>query len=333
MVLTAVLLGLFAASIDLREVWAAITRAHPSLIVAAVGVTMVTYVLRAVRWRFLLRPLGPVRLSIAFRTTVIGFAATFLLPGRVGEVLRPLLLARHERLKATSTFATVIVERLLDLCTVVFLFVVAIWFSQADVGRDVRIAGLIAAGVSVVALGVLFACAGHPERLGRWAHALTRPLPAVIASRAGAFVQTFAEGLGVLRSPGHLALAIAWSLPLWLSIAVGIWLTSWAFDLTVPFVGSFLVVGYLAVGVAAPTPGGAGGFHYLYLLALTGLFGADPDVAGAAALVLHAVSFVPVTILGVVFMWQDGLTLGRLRGLQAENAGTGAPADSGGPLR
>ena len=107
-------------------------------------------------------------------------------------------------------------------------------------------------------------------------------------------------------------------MPLWVSIALGIWLTSLAFDLTFPFLGSFLVVGYLAVGVSLPTPGGAAGFTTSYLLALTQFFGADPEVAGAAAIVLHAVSFVPVTILGLVFMWQDGLTLGRLKGMSAE---------------
>jgi uncharacterized membrane protein YbhN (UPF0104 family) len=103
-----------------------------------------------------------------------------------------------------------------------------------------------------------------------------------------------------------------------LSIAVGIWLTSRAFDLTFSFVGSFLVVGYLSVGVSVPTPGGTGGFHAAYLLALTQFFGANPAVAGAAAIVLHLVSFVPVTIVGLVFMWQDGLTLGSLKGMKRE---------------
>ena len=58
--------------------------------------------------------------------------------------------------------------------------------------------------------------------------------------------------------------------------------------------------------------------HYTYLLALTQFFGAPREASAAAAMVLHAVSFVPVTILGLVFMWQDGLSLGRLKGMGAE---------------
>ena len=317
-VLTLGLLWLFVSSIDLREVGRHIRHARPMYIVAAVLVTMVTYGIRATRWLVLLTPIGKARYRTAFRTTVIGFAATFLLPGRVGEVLRPFLLARTEGLNATSTFATIIVERLLDMCTVLILFDVAIAASGVEVGPEVRAAGILAAVVSVAGLVLLFVFAGHPERLGRWTMRLAGKLPARFGEKAGRFVQTFAEGLKILRSPGHLALAIAWSLPLWISIAFGIWLTSRAFDLTFSFVGSFLVMGYLLVGVSLPTPGGAGGFHTLYLLALTRIFGADPDVAGAAAIVLHAVSFVPVTLLGLVFMWQDGLTFGNLKGLRAE---------------
>jgi uncharacterized membrane protein YbhN (UPF0104 family) len=119
-----------------------------------------------------------------------------------------------------------------------------------------------------------------------------------------------------MRRPGALVLAAAWSIPLWLSIALGIWITSAAFDLTFSFAGTFLVVMFLVVGVAAPTPGGVGSFHYFYLLAVTRFFGANPDTAAAAALVLHAISFVPVTILGLVFMSQDGLTLGGLKNMR-----------------
>jgi uncharacterized protein (TIRG00374 family) len=317
-VLTGGLLWMFFRNIDLAQAWHAVTRARLDLIAAAVVATFVTYVLRASRWLVLLKPIGDAQFRTAFRATVIGFAATFLLPGRVGEVLRPYLLARREGLKVSSSFATVIVERVLDMATVLLLFAVALFLSGIDVGGEVRTAGVLAAVAAMAALGILFVFAGHPERLGRLAGRLGRWLPTRAAEALAYVVQTFAEGLAVMRSPGHLALAGVWSLCVWLSIAVGIWLTSLAFGLVVPFIGSFIIVGYLAVGVSVPTPGGAGGFHYFYLIALTQFFGADTDVAAAAAIVLHAVSFVPVTIVGLSFMWQDGLTLGRLQSMRAE---------------
>jgi glycosyltransferase 2 family protein len=318
--LTLGLLWLFFRNIELHATWQAIAHARLGLILAAVFVTLLTYIVRAWRWQALLRPIGKARFRTAFRTTVIGFAATFLLPGRVGEVLRPYLLARTEGLKATATFATVIIERLLDVCTVVMLFAVALPFVNVDVGREVKTASAIAVAGSLVALILLFMLAGHPERLGQWAGKLARHLPPRIAHLTEQLVRTFAEGLKVMRHPGQLVLAAFWSVPLWSSIALGVWLTSLAFDLTYPFLGSFLVLALLAAGVSLPTPGGVGGFHYTYLLALTQFFGAPREASAAAALVLHAVSFVPVTLVGMVFMWQDGLTLGSLKGMRAEAA-------------
>jgi uncharacterized protein (TIRG00374 family) len=314
--LTLGLLWLFFRHLDYREIGHAIAVAHPVLIGAAILVTLQTYVVRAWRWQALLVPLGHARFRTAFRTTVIGFTATFLLPGRVGEVLKPYLLARQEGFKIPSTFATVIIERLLDLSAVLLLFACSLPFVHVDIGRDVKWAGGVAAVGSMGALLTLFVCAGHPERLGRWAGQVTRWLPARIAQAADHLVRTFAEGLAVMRRPGALVLAAAWSIPLWLSIALGIWITSAAFDLTYSFAGTFLVVMFLVVGVAAPTPGGVGSFHYFYLLAVTRFFGANPDTAAAAALVLHAISFVPVTILGLIFMSQDGLTLGGLKNMR-----------------
>ena len=315
---TAGLLWLFFRNIDLRETWRAMTHARVSYLLAALAATVSTYVLRSIRWRALLRPIGNAPFRSTFRGTVIGFATIFLLPGRVGEVLRAYLVARELRFAFTATFATVIVERLLDVATVLLLFAISLPLVGVDVGPQVRAAGLVAGAGAVVALVMLFVMAGHPERLGRWASQLGKRLPHRLASALEHVVRTFAEGLAVMRRPTDLLAAVAWSLPVWLSIALGIWLTSHAFDLTLSFVGSFLVVGYLAVGVSAPTPGGAGGFHVMYKLALTQFFGADPSVAAAAAIILHAISFVPITFLGLFFMWRDGLTLGRLRTMKDE---------------
>jgi hypothetical protein len=315
--LTVGLLWLFFHNVEFRKVWDAILQADVLLIAAAVVVTLFTYLLRAWRWQVLLAPIGRARFRTAFRTTVIGFTATFLLPARVGEVLRPYLLARHEGFKATTTFATVIVERLLDVSVVMLLFACALPLAGVAVDQSITIAGAASAGAAVTAMAVLFVFAGHPERVGQWVERLMRLLPGRAAASAARLAHAFAEGLAVMRSPAQLVGAAAWSVALWGSIAVGIWLTSRAFDLTFAFSGSFLVMMCLAAGVSLPTPGGVGGFHWTYQFAVTTFFGAPVDVAVAAALVLHAVSFVPVTVFGLIFMWQDGLTLGGLNRMRA----------------
>jgi uncharacterized protein (TIRG00374 family) len=326
--LTVGLLAFFFRKANPATVWAEMRRADPVLLFLATLITALTYTIRAWRWQSLLAPIGPTRYSVAFETTVIGFAANSLIPGRVGEVLRPYLLARRESLNATSAFATIILERVLDLATVLMLFAFFVFGSASrTISGDpaqlglVKFGGAIAAGSAVGGLVLLFALAGHPERLGRAALRIERVLPARFARALAGFVETFAQGLAVMRDPARLVTALVLSFPMWMSIAAGIWLTSRAFHITFPYTGSFLVTTVLIVGVAAPTPGGLGAFHAAYQFAVMEFFAASFDRAVGAAIVLHALSFVPVTLLGLAFMAREGLTFGRAKEIATSATG------------
>lgn len=316
LVFTIALLAFFFRDANFAEVWAETRRADPVLLVLAVSITALTWVLRAWRWQSLLAPIGRTHFGNAFRTTVIGFAASFFLPARAGEIIRPYLLAKKEGLNPAAAFATIILERLLDMATVLLLFALFVFTvsngvltGDATQLAHVKFWGAVAAAAAIAGLLVLFVLAGHPERLGRAAGRVERVLPARIARTVAHFVESFAQGLAVMRQPARLAVALLQSFPLWLSIAAGIWLTSRAFHITFPYAGSFLVMTLLVVGVAVPTPGAIGGFHVAYLVAVQTFFAAPADRASGAAIVLHAISFVPVSLLGIVFMAREGLTL------------------------
>lgn len=325
LLLTVGLLAYFLRNANMASVWAETRHASGGLLLLVLGITILTYALRAYRWQYLLAPIGATHFMAAFETTVIGFAANFLLPARAGEVLRPYLLSRRERLSATAAFATVILERVLDTVTVLLLFAVFVLFTTPEtlsadphLFAQVKTGGLIAGAAAVAGLAVFFVLAGHPERLGRAALRIERILPPRLARIVAEFVETFAQGLAVMRQPARLAVSLVLSVPLWMSIAAGIWLTSRAFHMTFSYLGSFLVMTLLVVGVAVPTPGAIGGFHAMYQIAVTKFFGVPTDRAVGAAIVLHALSFVPVTILGLAFMAREGLSLGRMRELAAE---------------
>lgn len=317
--LTVVLVAVFLRNADLHRVWAVMRTANPVLVGVGVVCVFLSYVLRAVRWQVMLAPLGPTRFSVALRATTIGFAASFILPARAGEVLRPWLLARREGFDASAVFATIIVERMLDLVTVltllaVFLLAFDPGLSAMDpaVFATVRAGGLAAAGAAVVGLGVLFAFASRPELLARSVAAATAWLPATLRNTITGMAAAFAGGLAVVREPSHLARALAWSFVLWLLIAAQTWIVSVALGVNMPPSGSLLLIALLVVGVAVPTPGAVGGFHEAYRIGATSFFGADNDHAVSAAIVLHAVGFVPTLIAGAVLMAQEGLTLSGL---------------------
>lgn len=317
--LTVVLVWVFLRNADLHRVWAVMRTANLGAVVAGIACVFMSYVLRAVRWQVMLAPLGRARFGVALRATTIGFAASFILPARAGEVLRPWLLARREGFDASAVFATIIVERMLDLVTVltllaVFLLAFDPGLSALDpaVFATVRAGGLAAGVAALVGLGVLFAFASRPALLARTVAAVTAWLPAGLRATVTSMATAFASGLAVVREPSHLIKALAWSFVLWLLIAAQTWIVSVGLGVALPPSGALLIMALLVVGVAVPTPGAVGGFHEAYRIGATSFFGADNDHAISAAIVLHAVGFLPTLLVGAVLMAQEGLTLSGL---------------------
>jgi uncharacterized protein (TIRG00374 family) len=274
--LAAGLVVLFLYNVDLRGVAREIVHARLDWLALSLATMFVNVAIRAWRWQYLLEPLGMPSFVNAFKATAVGFAASALLPARAGEVIRPYFLARHDKLSATGAFATVILERVLDMLTVLGLLAVYLvfWHSQLTATAPSAVnaitwAGGTAAAGAVAALGVLFVLAGNPARLGQTLARLEHVLPSTLAGLLARVAEKFAIGLGVIRRPGRLLVSLVLSVPLWLSIAVGIWAAARAFHLPVPFAGSFLLIALLVIGVAVPTPGAVGGFHWAFRFGAT----------------------------------------------------------------
>jgi uncharacterized membrane protein YbhN (UPF0104 family) len=184
----------------------------------------------------------------------------------------------------------------------------------------VRLGGLAAAPIALGALVAMYGLAGHPESVRRWLGLADRVLPGRLAGAAARAVRLLADGFGVLRRPRRLVAGLAWSLVLWVVICAETWVVARAFAIDMPFAGSWLMLALLVVGVSVPTPGGVGGFHEAFRLGATAFFGADNDAAVGAAIVLHATSFVPVTVMGLWYAAREGLDLKGLKQLTREPA-------------
>ena len=321
-VLSVALLAIFLRGANLAVVWTEMKQADAWLIALSAAITVVTMVLRAVRWQYLLAPIGHAPFAPAFRATTIGFAASAVLPARAGEVIRPYLLARQQGLSATATFATIIIERVLDAVTCVILL--ASFVLLFDPGMDkanntlyelIELGGLIVGGLAIGVLGAMFFAARDPQAVGRWAYKVEHLLPGRLTHALAEVLLRFAEGLAVVRTPRRLFWTLLLSFPLWLSIALGIWAVTEAFTIDMPFTGTFLLIALLVVGVSVPTPGGVGGFEAAVQIGLTSFYGVPNDRAVGAALVLHVVSLLPTVVLGFVFLIQDGLGVGAMRSL------------------
>ncbi len=327
LLLTVSFIWLFARRFDVRSAAHALGAASPWLIGLSVLVNLVGYLIRAWRWRVLMAPvkkgIGMYNLT---STMFIGFMISFLVPFRIGEVARPVLLARREKVSTTATLATVALERLFDVMTVMSLLLVfvlttrgsALVASRGGAGEAgqasvylrravVATGGLVAVALPLVLLLVLF-----PRRVTDLLHRLHGRRRGA-AARLTETVEKLIAGLGVMRHRKHLTQSIALSFLMWLVIDASVLLGVRAFGLPLRFTDMFLLIVPLGLGIVMPTPGGVGPYEFLCQVSLTGFWGVAQASAGAAAITLHAVTLLPTIVLGLLFMWHGGVRPAEVR--------------------
>jgi uncharacterized protein (TIRG00374 family) len=306
-----------ARGVDPGAVVAHARRADPALLLLAVAVATACFVVRAVRWRALLRDEHDRLLGLwsLWHATAAGFMANNLLPFRAGELIRGLVIRRLGPAGLPAALASVAVERVFDGLALVGLLVMGLFASRLD--PDVAIAGVsvaraaTAAGVfSAVALAGAVVLVAAPAWTARVA---TRVLPAPLAARIESLVRGLAAGASVLRSPARLAAVICWSIVHWLMNAAAFWIAARAFGIPLDFAGALLLQGVLAFGIAVPsTPGFIGPFEAV-IVAVLALFAVPHDVAFSYAITYHLSTFVPITLLGLWSLSRASLTLASAR--------------------
>jgi len=318
-VVALVLLAAFFHGVEWGALGRSFRAAKPGWLALVVVATIFTYLLRAWRWGYLLAPIARVRFVRLFSATAVGFMTGLFIP-RAGEVVRPYLIGRRHGVATSAAFASIIIERLIDLITVIVLFGLYLYVlphpdeqSRGTLFHALRWGGSLAGLAALALLAVLLAFHAHAEVALARIERLLGWLPERLARSLAGALRSFGGGLAVLRAPlSHLIAIAGQSLLVWLSIAAGIYANNRAFGIDLPFHSAFLIIGFLTVGVAVPTPGMVGGFHEAYRLALTQAFGVATGPAVAAGIAMHLLSNLPVLVLGLVFLGQEGLTFGRV---------------------
>ena len=174
-------------------------------------------------------------------------------------------------------------------------------------------------------LALVCAAARRPEWVLFLAAGVERLAPHGAGATASRFIMRFSAGLGAARDPGRLLQAVVWSLVMWALVAATAWWGCLAFGIAVPPGSGLLLMALMALGVAVPTPAGVGAFHAAVQVGLTAFYHVPEDAAVGAALVLHAATFVPVTVVGLAWMARDGLSL---RGMASLTPPAAARADA-----
>jgi uncharacterized protein (TIRG00374 family) len=326
LVISAVIVYLAFRKIDLHQLLENLQKANYFYLIPIVAVIFLSMALRAVRWDYLLRPIKKIGFHRLFEGILISFMANNVLPVRMGEFVRAYIIGRGERISASASFATVVVERLFDGLTVLGLLAMILTFFQLPAGNIVFKKGLLMGGYITMAICgfsvvILLIIKTKTEWFFKTALFLTRPFSAKLATRGISSVQSFKQGLLSLESARLMVIVFLYSLVIWAVFSYSIYLMGLAFGLRLSLAATVTVLVAVCLALMIPsTPGYIGPYHAAVAYALV-LYNIPLEKALSLSIVFHAVNYIPITLAGFLYLGKHHLTLKKIREAEERAAG------------
>lgn len=291
---------------NLAEVFLMVSTIKLVYLLPTTVILMLAFILRAIRWRSLLGPVKAVSIHSLFSATMIGFMANNVLPFRAGEIVRAYSISRNERISLSSSLASLIVERLFD-GVVISLFMILLLLFISFPGWLVNINYLL------LLVYLLFICAAV---LLFWARGKRYTWGA--KERWQKVISNFTVGLEVCTNAKQIMWSGFLSLAHWLVIGGYYYLLFQACGFRLSFLAAIVLVVIVAIGIMLPAaPGYVGNFQYFTVLGLS-LFSVSREEALGYSLIAHAGQFIPVTAVGLVYLFRQSAGLSELVGRQQQ---------------
>src|SRR6476661_7814763 len=293
-----VFLVLFARTIDWHAAWSSMRHASLPLLAAAIGVNILSVLIKGVRWWLFLRPIGITSLPLAIRATIAGAGLNNVLVASGGDAARVVFVSRVSGVRSSTVLASMALEKLFDPIGFVILLVFGVLvfelppqFERWKIPAEVLLAAIVVGLFLFVYLTRHIRPEHVPER---------RAKPRTVAGRVRAYFVSFGQTAGRLATGPRFLAAIVLSLAAW---ACQLWtfqLAAAAAHVPIPLAGSLACLLGINVGlIIRATPGNVGFFQFVYALT-AGEFGVPRNDAIAVSLLIQTLQILPLTLLGVV---------------------------------
>jgi len=279
----------------------------------AVALSLLSIWFRAVRWKYLMNPIKKIGIYSLFSSTAIGFMSNSFLPARLGEFVRAYVIGKKEGISKSSAFATVVVSRIFDGMTILFFFgIILLRYSYIYPGwlqKTIYFAFIF----YFAALAFIILLKIRTDQVTKFISFLLRPFPAKVNRMINRLIGSFITGLESIKSAKAVITASVISLLVWLPNAFVIYIVAHSFGLDIPVSGAFLLMVIFCFGMMIPSaPGFVGNIQYFSVLGLS-LFGVARASALSFSIVYHLTTFLPITALGLIFLFIEGYSLMELR--------------------
>jgi len=275
-------------------------------ICVALLVSLVLQVFRAWRWQLELRPLEHVPLPRLWVVTSVAYMAINLLPVRMGEVVRPWLLARRSNVTFTNVVGNLVIEKTLDSVVIVFYILVGL-ATTANLPQSIRELALVPIFFAVVLVTLVLLLWWRGEAfVRRW---VISRLPERLGNGLQNILRSILNGMLVLPNPRLLLGVFVLSLALWFLPIVSSYIMILAFQLEVPFSAAVIVFIFIGFGTALPNLPGMIGTYQAACIAALALFGVPKPEALAYGLVLNAIQLFTLVAQGLVALPLAGISV------------------------
>ena len=312
---------LFVRKIDWSSLGVAFSEAKYIYIFPTIIIMFATIYIRTIRWEVLISPVKKVSVLNLFSVNMIGFMANNVLPARLGEFIRPVMVARKEKIGVSASFATVAIERVFDILGIIVIASLLFCFLPSDTSQNTNSLvvihqlkkwSAIMAFLGICAIAILFLLSLYPQKAGAVFEKLLFVFPHNLRDKLVNLLHSFISGLQVFDHKTKLLWVGMLSIVIWLLNAASIYVLCYSFDIGLSYAGSCFVTVCLALAVALPqAPGFIGVFHIATQKSLD-VFGIGLSSAQSFAILLWAVSFIPVTVAGLLFLWREGISFGEI---------------------
>jgi len=306
--------------VNFLEVGRAISHANYFYILPYYILYMLVFVIRAARWRYFMEPIKKISFSSLLSVTFIGFMGNCIFPARAGEVVRPVLIGMKEKVSKSASFATIVVERVFDMVTLLlFSGLILIFFHfpsdfNGSIGKSLRAAGIGIAGMTLLLIFFLILLETKTEQILKIIRKIFSVFPESLGSKLIRFIESFIDGLGVLSNLKNLAICALLSICLWIVLAMSTSVMLPAFGIKLPFSAGFLIIVINALGVALPSsPGFIGVYQVSIEIALKLMNVTDVSNSKSYAITLWALNMIFTIIIGMIYLWKENLTFKDIR--------------------
>jgi uncharacterized protein (TIRG00374 family) len=302
--------------INFEKLWNILSGANYWWVLFSVPAMILSHVVRAYRWKTFLKPVHKAKsLMNLFSAVMIGYAVNSIIP-RGGEFVRPYVYARREKISYSSSFATILIERFIDVLTLLLFFSVAFFMFRQEIARAfpfITASSLTYYVVLPVVALLAFILLSLYTNIGEFLlRKIVKPFSQPLYEKLFGILDSFLKGLEIIKTPSQYLRVGFESVLIWIFYTMPMYLIFFSFDfqsqLGLTFADAFLLIIVVGIGVTlATTPGALGIYHTLLRDAMVALYSIGKEEALAYATITHASNYLIQFIVGGIFFLRENL--------------------------